>query len=294
MSHTMPHPRTSSSPRPFGAIVSLALCVLCLGVGCVPEDDAPVQSETTQVRTQPVVVVPTFTIAGAEALPEALYITKLGFTISEIRLEPLTSSSSGLAYSAIDAQHIEFDVSQGVHTNHGEPILLPKSGRYLVSLRLEPVERYDDATGSSLLSSFVMSGFVNRDSKAKMMDVDPGDISEEPRPDPFDGPDGNGEGGDEPAPPDSSETWTPFVYHNERSVFMTLNEVEFTQGEQHLTFNFNLDKWAVEIADPIVRAVRGISGPATNMGVDISRQLDSSGRGSESLMSRGTATTIPR
>lgn len=294
MSHIMPHSfKHISSRATISVTVALAMC---LGVGCVVEDDAPIEGHSTQVRAQPVVVVPTFTIAGAKTLPEALYITKLGFTISEIRLEPLTTSTSGLAYSAIEAQHIEFDVSQGVHTSHGEPISLPKSGRYLVSLRLEPVERYNDETGSSLLSSFVMSGFVNKDSTTKMMAVDPGDISEEPLPDPFDGPDDSKgtDGEDGPTPPDSSETWTPFVYHNERSVFMTLNEVEFTQGEQHLTFNFNLDKWAVEIADPIVRAVRGVSGPSTHTGVDISRQLDSSGRGSESLMSRGTASTLPR
>lgn len=291
--------RQLHAPSLTWSAAALGLAALTsLSLGCVVEEEQVEEIIQSERRAQPVVVIPTFTISGFRDLPEALYISKLGFTVSEIRLEPL-AGSTGLAYSAIQAEHVEFDVSQNVDTRQGQAISLPKTGRYLVSLRLEPVEYEDPERGTALLSSFVMSGFVNEDSSDyQLMALNPGDASEEPSPDPFDGPGTSGDDDDSrpdgPTPPDSSGAWTPFVYHNERAVFMTLNEVEFGEGEQHLTFNFNLDRWAVQIADPIVRAVRNISVPGSKEGVDISRHLDSSGQGSEAFIRRGTAAIMPR
>lgn len=264
-----------------------------LVAGCAEVEDTDPVVEPVETRQQDVTVVPTFTITGLNQLPDQLYLTELGFTVSEIRLEPLTSRDGQVAYSVVKPRTFHFKVADGDLVQSGEPIELPHAGRYLVSLRLEPTSEPE----LTPLSSFELSGFVAQSS----MRVDPrasGDgRGDRPRPNPFDG------GGQVEPPddgtiqdsPETPESWTPFHYHSERAVFFPLNEVDLSAGEQHLDFSFDVQKWAVEIVDPISRAVEtDESVRGEQEGVDISRHLDSSGQGAEAFIQGGSAQATPR
>lgn len=248
-------------------------------MGCVDVDlGGPDVAERTTVE-QGVTVVPEFSISGTDAIPESLYITDLGLTVSEIRLEPLTTSS--LAYSTREATSLHFDLAGEETLLTADPVELPHAGRYLVSIRLEPVDGSADVT-----SSLSAQGFVIESGDAAVDDVSDG----EPQPMPFD-PKADAtddEVGDASAYPTE---WTPFQYHSKRAVFYTFSDVEFEAGEQVLSFSFNLHDWAGGVAEPISNAVRA---NRTDDSVDVTNQVDSSGTGAEALMETGVVRTVRR
>lgn len=278
--------------RRFSVALAAALALSAVACG-EPEVEAPVIEEAV-TQKQSVSVVPTFSLTGHHTLPADLYLSELGFTVSEIRLEPLAADASSVAYSAVQPEIVRFDVSRGETIKHGQPIVLPEPGRYLVSLRLEPLK----APGrDELISSFTLLGFVAQSS----MRVDPryeDDRGDRPTPHPFDeggdsDPPGHGELVDSPEAPDA---WTPFRYHSERAVFFTLNTVDFQAGEQALEFSFDMRNWVVDIVEPISRAVEtdeSLSG-SHQEGVDISRYLDSNGQGAEAFIAGGSAQARTR
>lgn len=278
-------------------IITLALALLPLAA-CVDAPEVEQIDEQTQTRQQSVVVVPEFTISGTEAMPEPLYITKLGFTISEIRLTPLAGPAGQLSYSAANAKHIEFDVARGQIVRYGEPLTLPRGGRYLISLRLEPIEKRERGSQPTLIPSFTMSGFVSNErvmtSTGGEDGTEGGDVSEGPLPDPFDEKNkGNSTGMSDYA--EEPEGWTPFFYHSERAVFLPMNEVDLKPGPQLLNFNFNAETWAFDLVEPISRAIAHprrfvIDGNS----VDVSPHVESTGRGAEALLGAGEASVLPR
>ncbi len=269
-------------------IISLTFGLLA--AGCAEAITESPDTAPTQTAQQAVTVVPTFSIDGISELPEQLHITKIGLAVSEIRLEPLNSTSNSVVYSAVDAEVYTFDVANGEIVHEGTPIELPEPGRYLVSIRLEPVEADND----ELVSSFAVNGFVAQSS----LRVDPradGVDHNQPLPDPFDqGGEAQPEQGDDLVDaPETPDSWTPFHYHSERAVFFPLNDVEFEPGQQSLEFAFDLQNWGVDLVGPISRAVErdeSAQGSRRN-GVDVSRHLDSSGQGTEAFVQRGRAST---
>lgn len=262
-------------------IAAAGLAVMAMA-GCVDMevtgDDDPVLVE----RQQAVTVVPEFSISGAEALPESLYVTELGLAVTEIRLEPMTTSDS-LAYSTREPIFVEFDVASGELTRTHQPVELPSSGKYLVSIRLEPVDLED---GES--SSFTMNGFVAGGSP---LDATADETNDgRPQPMPFDG--GtmtDDQMTDRQAYP---QQWTSFEYRSKRAVFFTFDDVEFDEGEQFLTFNFDVHDWAFEVVEPISNAVRTNQTESDN--VDVTKQVDGSGTGVEALIQTGVVRTDRR
>lgn len=289
-------------PPPFDAerimsrlvlTISIALALTTLACADI-EPEVSVQEEV-KTHVQTVSVVPAFSITGISSLPSSLYLTELGFVVSEIRLEPLVASPGSVAFSAVKPEIIRFDVSSNEMFKKGAAIDLPRPGRYLVSVRLEPI---DEETSDESISSFSMSGFVARDSMLGSEYVTDGEDGERPTPHPFDPDDDDiraqdADGlSDNPQAPDA---WAPFYYHSERAVFFTLNDVEFEAGEQQLEFTFDLHNWALDIVEPISRAVsydETITDEHAG-GVDISRHLDSSGQGAESFVTFGRVETMP-
>ena len=138
--------------------VALVSAGLIAGCGEVVLDEEVVEEGATPQEA--VSVVPHFTVLGAGDLPDELHIEELGFMISEIRLEPMTGRAGEVAYSAVRPFEVRFDMASGELTNSGDAIELPRKGRYLVSLRLEPVERRTDL-GVERLPSFSVSGYVS-------------------------------------------------------------------------------------------------------------------------------------
>lgn len=258
-------------------LIGLAAC----GEGGFGDEDS------TTSRGQAVTVVPEFSVSGTSTLPEELYLSELGLSISEIRLEPISSDVASVAYSSRHAIDLHFDVARGETLKEGTPLQLPQAGRYMVSVRLDPTVSTEDAgegVAETVSPSLSLSGFVAGESIVR---VDPrydekrSDGS--PVPMPFDETENDdAELQDRPALP---LEWTPFRYDSQRSVYFTLGEVEFDTGEQTLSFDFDVEDWALELVEPLVDAVTYRDDPASaeEEGVDVTLPLESTGHGPEAF-----------
>lgn len=274
-------PSTLQTPLSCLLLASMLALGACAGL----EDDT---AEPSLASTSgPIEVIPEFNLRGTDEMPSRLFLTELGFTVSEIRLTPVSEDPSRPAYSAA-SQDITFDVADGQTVRLGESIILPEAGQYLVSLRLEPVSTTNEE-GAVTVSSFTMSGFVFDDGTSEVQ-RSMGNVSEDPQPGFF---------GDDEAmtdAEDSPESWTPIVYHSQRSVFMHLNNVTFGQGTQYLTLEFDARKWAAGLIEPLTRAVSK-SRQSAQIGdehVDVSLQLDARGFDPLGFMDNGLARTMRR
>jgi hypothetical protein len=247
-------------------------------------------------REQSVTVVPEFSVTGTAALPDKLFLSELGLTISEIRLEPISSDLGSIAYSTRNATRLQFDVASGETVKLGEPVELPTSGRYLVSVRLEPISEVEHSEAGSVETvtpSFSLSGFVAGEG---VLRVDPRYDSTRsdgsPVPMPFDENETDEDSmQDMPALPTE---WTPFHYNSRRSVFFTLNEVEFEAGKQYLSFEFDVHDWALELVEPLLTAVKHTNevGEPREEGIDVTNPLESTGHGAESLFENAEVRAI--
>ncbi|MFU8804298.1 MAG: hypothetical protein ACNA8W_10850 [Bradymonadaceae bacterium] len=277
------------------------VCMIGLGMigavgfmGC-GESDGPVHPdvETTE-RNQAVTVTPEFSITGTEFLPDELYLAELGLSITEIRLEPI-SGRNGVAYSTSKPIRLSFDVADGELVKRGAAVKFPEAGRFLVSVRLEPIEHYDQVKGAQVTeSSLSIAGFVaGTDGRTLSGNHQDGN----PLPLPFDEIIEESNDDQELTERDGSPMdWTPFHYDSKRAVFYTFSDVELSSGEQYLTFTFDIRDWAVELIEPIVRAVNSSTSPSLSggQGVDITSQLDSTGSGTEAFMDSATVGTSPQ
>lgn len=255
-----------------------------IGVGCVDVELPNTTGAGTATRSQAVTVVPRFVLVGADNLPTDLFLTELGLVVSEIRLTPIITANHGLAYASAQPTVLTFDVASGEFSQDGAPLELPERGRYVVSIRLEPV-----ATGDGDPASLSVNGFVAESSDA----ANPGKVADgTPLPLPFDSKRTITEMIDAAATP---VTWTPFQYQSQRAVFYTLNDVELERGEQILQFTFDLQEWATDLAAPIARAVRNTPATEADDGVDVTRQVESTGFGVDALVQTGVVSSeLPR
>lgn len=269
-------------------LVSALLAVSMAGCGDT-EFGQPNQPEIAMAE-QAVTVVPEFQVHGAADLPDALYLSELGLVISEIRLEPVTSDNGAVAYSTRQPTVLKFDFARGEMLRAGEPIKLPRTGRYLVGVRLEPapVEQESDA-------SLSVAGFVASDGIAR---VDPRFDGEKadgsPIPLPYDEDDTDDEDEDElkdaPALPTQ---WTPFHYESRRSVYFQLGDVVFEPGRQTLTFQFNVHDWALDLVEPVLSAVENSTSPQLDEPVDATAPVDGTGSGAEMLFENASVHAVP-
>lgn len=280
--------------------VALAGILAASLLSCGDVDIDTTDDDTTEQRQEAVTVVPEFSISGTSELPDDLHLSALGLTISEIRLEPVGSRSDTIAYSTRSATQLRFDVENGETVKNGEAVELPTDGRYLVSVRLEPIaETVESEVGSSeqVSPSFSVAGFVAGDG---ILRVDPryddkrSDGSPVPMPFDEDGDADEAESSDElqdtPALPTE---WTPFHYDSRRSVFFTLNEVEFHRGSQVLSFDFDVHDWALELVDPLLSAIEHNEDLSTapDSGIDVTSPLESTGHGAEALFENASVHT---
>ena len=266
--------------RQFIAIAIAAVLAVAMA-GCADMDIGQPADPEVQLAEQAVTVVPEFQVDGATQMPGELYLSQLGLVITEIRLEPITNATDGVAYSTRRPTVLNFDVARGESVKVGEPLTLPDAGRYLVSVRLEPSREEQ----TSLDSSFSVAGFVASEGIQRVdprYDEDGKRADGSPVPMPYDEDESgdDDELGDAPALPTQ---WTPFHYESKRAVFFTLGEVEFEQGKQFLSFRFDVEDWALELVDPILSAVERNDAPQVDAqeGVDVTNPLESTGHGAE-------------
>lgn len=279
------------TPREFFAPFVVASAAVLLIAGCGdPEllDSHHVNAERSTAELA--VVTPEFQITGLPDIPQELSLEELGLSITEIRLEPLRGER-GVAYSTSRPIHLAFDIASGETSLRGDTVEFPETGRFLVSLRLEPTETGLDPAGNGERGSLEMSGMVRNDF---LINSDEGDTTKY-------GDDGEDRGVDRdgnplplPVTPYSDEEpagmWSAFSFSSRRAVFYTFSDIELVAGEQTLTFSFDLNDWATTAIAPIVNAVEREGREGST---DISGALDSpTAVGPEALLQSGTVATV--
>jgi hypothetical protein len=249
--------------------------------GCGDVDFGQPSHPDIEMAEQAVTVVPEFQINGTSELPEQLYLSELGLVISEIKLEPITTDSGSVAYSTREPTVLKFDVARGETVRQGEPVKLPEAGRYLVGVRLEPAQVSETVDPSLSVAGFVASNGIDR--------VDPrfdGKTSDgSPIPLPYDEDEADEDDEDDlkdaPALPTQ---WTPFHVGSQKTKFFSVGDVFIQPGRQKLTFQFNVNDWALDLVDPVLSAVENNSSAEMDQeGVDATRSVEGTGRGAEKL-----------
>ncbi|RDV39290.1 hypothetical protein DV096_01570 [Bradymonadaceae bacterium TMQ3] len=249
--------------------------------------ESPGTDSAVDERSQAAMVTPEFRLSGIGELPDELILEEVGLTITEIRLQPVNGAE--VAYSTTRPIGLNFDLSQGETAIRGHAVEFPQTGRYLVSVRLEPLssaerEELMAEEGAEIpMGSLELSGLVKygEDSMGK---VGGEDEDGNPLPLPF----------ERTRVWTIDESWTPFHYESQRAVFYALSNVELSPGEQTLVFNFDLNQWAISALDPIVSAVESI-GSQGRPGevIDISPSLDEDALGTEAMVQAASVSTMP-
>lgn len=246
-------------------------------------------SDETRTDREAVTVVPQFELTGAEKLPDELVLDNLGLAVTEIDLTPV-DGTEGVAYTNREPVGIEFDVQSGKTVRTGRELVLPESGKFDVSLRLEPVELREDAEGTNGEYSFRVAGAIAGDAVVRVDSTSDGDDQDgDPIPFPA-SPERTSDESDDGVSdnPELPKQWTPFEYATDKSVVYTLDEVEFVGGKQALTFTFDAREWSVELVEPLARAVQRTaveneSVTESTSVVDVTREIDKRGEGPEAL-----------
>ncbi|RAL23533.1 hypothetical protein DL240_05065 [Lujinxingia litoralis] len=271
--------------RTLIALIALGL-VAC---GQSGEDGGPGDGLTSQGH-QSVRVTPEFRLSGIGELPEELIIEEVGLAITEIRLQPVVGSE--VAYSTTRPFGLSFDLSRGESAIQGMPVEFPQSGRYLVSVRMEPLSEGERAELDPMDAADVPEGSLELNGLVRYGAVADGKVG------------GNDEDGNPLPLPfertrveivDTDTGWTPFHYESNRAVFFALSNVELSPGDQTLVFTFDLNQWAIRALEPIVEAVESVGrqGQAGEV-IHISPSLDSGTDGAEVLARTATVAALPQ
>lgn len=283
-----------STEKLFATLFGLSLVALG-AVGCGEEPEVVELEEAAEREalssTTSAIVTPQFRLSGLDDIPQGLSLQELGLSISEIRLEPL-NGSDGLAYATTQPFELAFDLSQGQYAMERQSVVLPQTGRFLVSVRLEPDGQgldENDQVGSLNLRGRVRSELLDEQES----DQDDSDSGLNPT--------GAGElegrendGSPLPLPLDEHRfgefsQWTTFAFRSDRTVFYTFSDVYLEPGEQILTFDFDLRDWAASALLPLVDAAELDD---TQEEVDVSQDFDSPDSGGpESLLNAGSVST---
>lgn len=210
-------------------------------------------------QEQAIVVLPEFHLTGVDHIPETLVLRKLGLTISELRFAPV--NTEGIAYTTLEPIRLSFDLTKGELQRWTSPIRLPKAGRYLISVRIEPDKTQQQSFSMEGLVEEVVSSEDTSDSRPQPV------LSDEKQ---------------EGIP----EGWTSFKYESRRTVFYTLNDIEIVEGQQSLSFEFNAAKWSEAVVGSISKAIRNTEFRSEE-GVDVTTTVESTGNDFMGLIETG-------
>lgn len=217
-------------------VASSALVALLLS-GCGDLDVAEPIDDGAQGAESSALVTPEFQVEGVDGESEQLLLEQLGLSISEIRIEPLSGDGQELTYTTSEPPEFRFATSQQKTSLQGAQIELPESGRFRVSLGMEP-DAEIDFEESSESDSLDLAGLVRTqdpvtDEEDETSDGKDNDGSPLPLPvEPVREDDGD----------DEEVMWTALeLTGGEQGIFYTFLDVELVAGEQVLTIVLDLD-----------------------------------------------------
>lgn len=253
-------------------------------VGTLANSESP-SEEVSQTAK----VTPEFAIRGLDEVPEEMMLEELGLSIGEIRLEP-ARGDEGFVYATSKPFSMTFDLADGEDVLRGETVEFPETGRFLVSIRLEPREEEEiqDLDDMLYAGSLGIRGQVRSDYVVSQTE-------EEERRELLEDEDEEYDGNPLPLPAErpsyDEDMWKPFTLTSNRVVAYTFSDVELTPGEQALTFEFDLQDWAHDAAAPIVDAVHSTETEGEEV-VDVGREIDSATSEPEALLGTGSVSTV--
>lgn len=281
--------QVTTTKRSIFALLAVLLTAGCGGMG-LEEPEAESVETSAQIQQEAVRVTPKFQLEGTEQIPQNLYLTELGLTVFEIRLEPTFGAENGVAYTNREPIRLRYDVAEGEIEKRGSQLVLPDSGTYRVSVKLKPVT---PKASSGPPFSFMMAGLISDGRRIVPLDSNwDGKVygGGEPIPLPFDGVDEEEEDSravEAEATENSSsrEKWMPFQYTSDDSVYYTIGEVDLVKGKQDLEFRFEVNDWAEDVVDPLMEVLDSevTSGAEPKKTVDVTDKIDRAAYASQAV-----------
>jgi hypothetical protein len=276
-----------------------------MAAGCA--EALPGDGEGPRTDSEPVEVKPTFHLTGFDKLPSGFTVTDLGFSVSEIRLDPVEEDGSRIAYTNAEPITVDVDVHKGERYVDASSFELPESGTFDVTLRLEPIsgefgtsamETGASDSGESGPSSypyaFQLDGYINSEA-AKAWASSTGKAADDPEPIPH------------PMQPETeyeemsedelmaASDWRPFTYASDVPLLLTLDRVNLEEGQQSLEVEVDIGDWGQQLIKPISEAVTEAEesdedeepsvepGDGAVQTVDVTKTIDKRGLGPSSL-----------
>jgi hypothetical protein len=254
------------------AVALVGVASLVAGCADTAVNGGVEQSDDSQTQKTALTVTPEFSVAGTDQIPEALRLDELGFNIAYMKLIP---TDGGEPTKVEDPFKVSFDLAGGQRVERTAPFTVPKAGTYAVELRLEP-------TGARDAHTFRLTGRISPEI-AEALNTNPHEDGGDPIPDPFHPDD------DETSEAGGETSWVTFEYLSEKAVTYRLESVELGSERRILSFELNINDWADELIEPIAELARTHTNEDTSdqtdvaQSVDVTRTLDSTGRGYEFL-----------
>ena len=216
-------------------------------------------------------VQPEFSLQGIADIPEALKLATLGFRVGHVTFIP---KDGGESVVVDDPFEITFDLSDGQQVQRSQPVALPHPGAYAVELRLEPPEQQQPYT-------FRLDGRISPEIAEALSSSNPHQDGGDPIPDPFHPDD------EETTEDGESPSWIDFEYRSERAISYRIDSVNLQTDRPLLRVELDIHDWARELIEPVAELARArdeaSEGPDAPQTVDVTRTLDSTGRGYQSM-----------
>lgn len=242
-------------------IIILLAVVTGVATACADTTEPERRLKTSETTVE---VTPEFEVSGIAKLPDQLVVSELGLGVSSIELRPVETSDRGVAYVTSDPIQVEFDVDAGQRVAQSQTIILPETGMYDVTVRLEP--QADEETSAQSYSLRMKGHAAESDMETSTISLEAiGETFQgDPVPLPLD------DGGTVDDSDDEVETgaqglsdesgqlgdgWTSFALESEKTVEHQLNRVELSEGKQRLRFKVDVHDWALDIVEPVTEAV---------------------------------------
>ena len=291
--------------RLYRDILTAVSLVALMAAGCA--ETLPGDGNPSRTDSEPVEVQPTFHLTGFDKLPSGFTVTDLGFTVSEIRLDPVEEDGRRIAYTNAEPITVDVNVKQGERHVDASSFELPESGVFDVTLRLEPIsgefgasamETSSSGSGESPPSSypyaFQLDGYINSEA-AKEWASGTGKASDDGEPIPH--PMQPGTQYEEMSEDElmAASDWTPFTYASDVPLLLTLDQVDFEEGQQSLEVEVDIGDWSMDLIEPISDAVVEAEAseqeeePTVEPGeddvrtIDVTKTIDEKGVGPSSL-----------
>ena len=263
-------------------LLGTLLAIVLSGCGEMTDN---LDNRDLETQETAIVVTPQFELVGLNQFTPQMHLKKIKLGIGEVRMEPLDIEGE-VIYISKEPEILNFHIDQGIFAIDSRPITLPHKGKYLVSLRLEPIDEElipnpKDPTGEKTNSSFYISGALS----ARYFVAPPLD-NNKPTPLPW----RTQKFGDE----ELQFIWIPFSYESQRIAYFELGVIEILGDSSQMIIGMDFSNWVSEAVTPILSEVIYQETPEDENSeansIDLTDELDLVGQGMERALGNSSVT----